>query len=321
MRLCQKAQSPATPPNQYRTPSGKSGHKTQAATWDSPAATGRPPDSSAHLGKGAIIWSAVASPAGTTTPLSLGPWQDVAHRRDRKRRRRPGAPGLCRRTPYGPATCDSPASAGRPRGISAHSETGIKGEGIKGVRNLFHGIPFSFSVGRGAEVRLQAEPCHHARHPCGLGNMNSPRLGGDGRLGRARPDIPDLVAACTMLILYASQPGPSTQSQAQARPSHATIRAGIPSRHPKPSRAGGGRDGIRNLPSECPDYPGLRPRVGGLTCGGNAPLAGRWVLECRASASRRAAFLLRGAGRVSRRCLFSARPRLPRPPRRRQGPG
>jgi hypothetical protein len=49
-----------------------------------------------------------------------------------------------------------------------------------------------------------------------FGNMNSPWLGTRGGPGRARPDIPDLVAAMTMPTLYASQPDPSTPKKLMA---------------------------------------------------------------------------------------------------------
>ena len=67
-----------------------------------------------------------------------------------------------------------------------------------------------------AKGRLQAEPCRHACHACGPGNMNATWLGVDGSRpirgpkGRpVRPSIPDLVAAMTMPIRYACWLGKS----------------------------------------------------------------------------------------------------------------
>jgi hypothetical protein len=53
---------------------------------------------------------------------------------------------------------------------------------------------------------LQAKPCRHGRHPCGLGNMKAPWMGTDEGPRPVRPDIPDLVEANTMPILYTSRP-------------------------------------------------------------------------------------------------------------------
>jgi len=84
-------------------------------------------------------------------------------------------------------------------------------------------LPRLSRPGAGAEGRLQVEPCRHACHACGLGNVKASWLGGGGsppvRGPKGRPvraDIPELVATLTMLVLYASRPGSSRACKAKA---------------------------------------------------------------------------------------------------------
>jgi len=136
--------------------------------------------------------------------------------------------------------------------------------------------------GAGAEGRLQAEPCGHAMDACGLGNMgavaSSPepvakacgsgsvkasRLGGGGRARPAlkapdgvRPNIPDLVVANTMPILYTSWPGPSMASQVNLvwQPRH--VKAARARRTPNYGDGDQSRPILTNLDMELDNWPG-----------------------------------------------------------------